>query len=154
MNNGKYYTEEYKQKQEEKVNRLYGSILKHNKICNCCGKQFIFEGRIKTKSFKKAKFCSRSCANNRKIWWKNKATHYRTIAFQNHSKKCVVCGFDKIVTVHHIDENKKNNKPENLIPLCPNHHEMIHCSKWKNEVKPIIDNWQKEFRGIGEVGSH
>lgn len=153
MNNGKYYTNEYKQKQAEKTDRIFGKLLEHIKSCNCCGKEFIFKGRIKTKRYEEAKFCSRSCANNRKNWWKDNATQYRTIAFQNHDKICVVCGFDKIVTVHHVDENRKNNNPENLIPLCPNHHEMVH-SKWKNEVQPIIDNWQRKIRGIGEAGSH
>lgn len=154
MNNGKYDTKQYKQKQAEKLDRLFGELVSHTKSCIVCGKNFTFTDRIKTKRYKEKKYCSRSCANNRQEWWKNKATHYRTIAFQNHDKACVICGFDKIVTVHHIDENKKNNKPENLIPLCPNHHEMIHCNKWKKEVQPIIDKWQKEFRGIGEVGSH
>jgi len=49
MNNGKYDTLEYKQKQAEKVNRLYGNVEKHTKVCQCFGKEFIFEGRIKTK---------------------------------------------------------------------------------------------------------
>lgn len=48
-----------------------------------------------------------------------------------------ICGFDKIVAIHHIDENHDNDDPQNLIPLCPNHHEMVH-SKWKDEVVPLI----------------
>lgn len=149
MNNGKYDTLEYKQKQAAKVDRLYGPILQHKKECDCCGKEFIFEGRLKTKEYERARFCSRSCANNRKTWWKENATHYRTIALNHHNEECAICGFDKIVAIHHIDENKQNNNPTNLIPLCPNHHEMVH-SKWRNEVQPFIDKWQ---RGIGEVGS-
>ena len=62
MNNGKYFTPEYKQKQEAKVDKIYGPILKHKKECQCCGKEFIFTGRIKTKKYKNAKFCTRSCA--------------------------------------------------------------------------------------------
>ena len=71
-------------------------------------------------------------------------SHYRTIALNNHEKKCVVCGFDKVVAIHHIDENKKNNDPTNLIPLCPNHHEMVHNNNWKQEVVPFIIDWQKQ----------
>jgi predicted HNH restriction endonuclease len=48
------------------------------------------------------------------------------------------------VAIHHIDENKKNNEPSNLIPLCPNHHEMCH-SKWKSEIEPFINEWQQNF---------
>ena len=50
------------------------------------------------------------------------------------TQKCAVCGFDKVVSLHHLDENKKNNSEENLIGLCPNHHQMIHMLKWREEV--------------------
>ena len=143
MHNGKYYTEQYKQKQAAKLDRLYGPIERHKKFCNCCGKEFIYEGRIKTKAFLKAKFCNRSCANNRQDWWNENVTHYRTIALKYWDRECAICGFDKIIAVHHVDENKKNNDKENLIPLCPNHHEMVH-SKWKNEVQPLIIDIVKE----------
>jgi hypothetical protein len=152
MNNGKYDTESYKLGQQAKVDRLYGPIKSHTKVCECCGKEYVWEGRLNTKAFTASKFCSRSCSNNRSEWWKSNASHYRTIALQNNEHKCVVCGFDKIVAIHHIDENKKNNDPSNLIPLCPNHHEMVH-SKWKFEVQPFIEQWQKEFRGIGVIGN-
>jgi len=78
MNNGKYDTEEYKQKQIEKNNRRFGAVEKHNKECEICGKTFLWEGRIKTKAYTKARFCSRSCANNRSEWWKDNVTHYRS----------------------------------------------------------------------------
>lgn len=138
MNNGKYNTEEYKAKQAQKNDRLFGPKIDHTKVCKCCGKDFIFNGRIKSKAYEKAIFCSRSCANNRQEWWNGNATHYRTIAFQNWKQECAICGFDKIVAVHHIDENHDNNDPHNLIPLCPNHHEMVH-SKWKQEMLPLIE---------------
>lgn len=144
MNNGKYGTESYKAGQAAKADRLWGEVLIHKKLCECCGNEYNWQGREHTKSFKDSKFCSRSCANNRSVWWKNNATHYRTIALNNHEKKCVVCGFDKVVAIHHIDENKKNNDPTNLIPLCPNHHEMVHNNNWKQEVVPFIIDWQKQ----------
>ena len=144
MNNGKYYTSEYKQKQEAKVDRLFGPIMDHQKECQCCGKMFIFNGRLKTKQYENTKFCSRSCANNRQQWWNDNASHYRTIGLQHHDKKCAICGFDRIVAIHHIDEDKKNNNPKNLVPLCPNHHAMVH-SKWKFEIQPLINEW---LRGI------
>lgn len=149
MNNGKYHTEEYRKKQEEKRDRLFGPIFEHKKTCHRCGNEFIYKGRIKTKKYEDAKFCSRGCANNRQQWWnqednKYRSQHYREIAKRHHEIKCVICGFDKIVAIHHNDENKKNNTPRNLIPLCPNHHEMVH-SKWKGEIQPLIDEW---VRGI------
>jgi len=35
--------------------------------------------------------------------------------------RCAVCGKEK-PQLHHIDEDPSNNVPDNLIPLCPNHH--------------------------------
>jgi hypothetical protein len=34
---------------------------------------------------------------------------------------CALCG-DVKPHLHHIDEDPSNNDPENLLPLCPNHH--------------------------------
>ena len=149
MNNGKYHTKEYKEKQKEKADRKFGLIIDHHKTCAVCGKEFIYRGRLKTKLYENAKHCSRSCANSRQSWWNKedneyRSNSYRAIAKRHHDLKCVICGFDKIVAIHHIDENKKNNEPSNLIPLCPNHHEMVH-SKWKEEVDPYIKDWQSRF---------
>lgn len=138
MNNGKYHTQRYKELQEAKVDRKFGPVKIHTKECKRCGKEFTIEGREKTRKVMNANFCSRSCSNNRQEWWNDNAINYRTIALQQWEHKCAICGFDKIVAIHHIDENHDNNNPHNLIPLCPNHHEMVH-SKWRTEVQPIID---------------
>jgi hypothetical protein len=152
MNNGKYHTETYKALQEEKNNRRFGPVLDHKKICECCGNEFIWQGRRFTKSFERAKFCSRSCSNNRQMWWNENATHYRTIALQNWAHECAICGFNKVVAIHHVDEDHFNNDPKNLIPLCPNHHEMVH-SKWKYEVQPEINRLVEEKWAVGIVGN-
>jgi hypothetical protein len=152
MNNGKYNTEQFRTLHEEKNNKLYGTVKKHTKECERCSTEFIFEGRIKTKTYERAKFCSRSCANNRQEWWNDNATHYRTIALRHWNHECVICGFDKIVAIHHIDENRSNNNPLNLIPLCPNHHEMVH-SKWKEDVVPLIEQAVENKWGLGANGN-
>jgi RecJ-like exonuclease len=59
------------------------------------------------------------------------------------TQKCVVCGFDKIVDLQHLDENRGNNSMENLIGLCPNHHKMIHHSNFKQEVQEAVNNAKK-----------
>ena len=48
--------------------------------------------------------------------------------------KCAICGFDKIIDLHHIDKNKANNSHRNLVGLCPNHHKMLHDRKHQEEV--------------------
>lgn len=149
MNNGKYHTTNFKELQDAKNDRRFGPVKKHTKTCDCCGKEFIWEGRLYTKAYEGARFCSRSCANNRQNWWNYNATHYRTIALRHWKEECAICGFNKVVAIHHIDENKQNNDPHNLIPLCPNHHEMVH-SKWRCEVQPMIDKLIE--KRIGVVG--
>lgn len=109
---------------------------KNKKLCPVCGKII--------KNIK-ATTCSSNCAN--KFFSKKKQkpkTSYRTICFEYHEKKCIVCGEDKIVSVHHYDGNHKNNDPCNLIPLCPTHHQYIH-SKYKKFVLPIINKYRKKF---------
>lgn len=87
--------------------------------------------------------CSRACSNTMFRSGSNNGNYkdgengerkHRKICFKYHKKECLVCGFDKVVEVHHIDENHENNDPKNLIPLCPNHHKMIHTKKYKQEV--------------------
>ena len=74
--------------------------------------------------------------------WKD-AT-YRTTCFFYHEKKCVVCGEENIVTVHHYDENNSNNAPENLIPLCPTHHQYWH-SKFQYLIREKVDVYKEAF---------
>ncbi|MBU3923892.1 MAG: HNH endonuclease [Nanoarchaeota archaeon] len=63
--------------------------------------------------------------------------------YRKTTKTCVICEFDKIVDIHHIDSNKQNNSPKNLIGLCPNHHRMIHNLNFRNDLFQILK--QKGF---------
>ena len=154
MNNGKYHTESYRQKQAAKVDRRFGPVMEHDKICEACGVDFVWVGREKTKGFENARYCSRSCSNFRgkgNEWAQLRNTElkrYTTICFAHHEKKCVVCGEDKIVAVHHYNEDHKDDRPENLVPLCPTHHEYIHSSKYKHLIKDTIDNYVRRFGGL------
>lgn len=89
-----------------------------------------------------AKYCSHKCSVDSQII--NQSTLYKRTCFEHHEKKCVVCGEDKIVAVHHYDESKDNNNPENLIPLCPTHHAYIH-SRYSNIVKETIEQYRKQW---------
>jgi hypothetical protein len=135
-----YQTKSYKEKQSSIIDNKFGKIEKHILVCETCKEEFKWIGRKKTKEFEKKKFCSRSCANYRGsgIEWEEKMgkeiTSYRTIAFSYYEEKCMICGFDKVVEVHHIDKNRENKNKENLAVLCPNHHTMIHMKKYKKEI--------------------
>lgn len=136
----------YFSKNGSQKNRKYKYIIKKCPICN---------KKFQTKqNFKKEKTtCSHSCANTyfrsglnspnyQKALLNNK--NYRTICFNYHKKKCVCCNESLIVEVHHFDENKKNNSPDNLIPLCPTHHRYQH-SRYKNLIYDQIVKYRKVF---------
>lgn len=95
--------------------------------------------------------CSNSCANtyfrsgvNNPNYNENSPTAYIKICFSYHKKECIICGEDKIVAVHHFDENHTNNDPSNLIPLCPTHHQYFH-SKYRYLVESQINNYRHNF---------
>ena len=91
--------------------------------------------------------CSKSCANThfRKGWQPDFISHYTTICWRYHEKRCVVCEEDKIVAVHHYDEDHENNDPANLIPLCPTHHQYMH-SRFRVEIEQRVLDYILEFR--------
>ncbi len=156
MNNGKYHTAEYKQKQAEKVDRRFGRLENHRKMCERqgCGKRFIYEGRIFTKAFKRAIYCSRSCSNSiggqakAAIYHPDETAKYTTVCFRHHPKECVVCEEQNIVAVHHYNENHDDNRPENLVPLCPTHHNYMH-SRYKYLIEDQVAEYVKSFNLMG-----
>ena len=112
----------------------------HNKsiLCECanCGKP-IWRRPSQLKRSKTGNvYCSKSCAvaiNNSLLKTGEnhpsyKGNNYRNIAFSLYPHECIVCGYDedeRILEVHHIDENRENNQPDNLCILCPNCHRKI-----------------------------
>lgn len=86
-------------------------------------------------------FCSKSCQTT----WRNKefsgTKHanyvsglytYRGLLTRSASPKvCTLCKIKdiRVLAVHHLDENRKNNKLENLVWLCHNCHHLVHRYK-------------------------
>ena len=60
------------------------------------------------------------------------------------TKICVICGFDKIVDLHHLDKNHENRDSNNLIGLCPNHHRMLHKSEHRSKMLLLLN--EKGFK--------
>lgn len=104
-------------------------------ICKCCGK---------SKEHHSRGMCS-NCVQKKFYYDKIKRFNikqYHNISLElwkEVTKKCIICGFDKIVDLHHLDHNKKNNSKDNLIGLCPNHHKMIHDLRFEEEIKDLLD---------------
>jgi 5-methylcytosine-specific restriction endonuclease McrA len=100
--------------------------------CEYCHKVF---KRLKTKLNKKNKtgfvYCSKECGNRHKNEQHsvlNNGLSYRRNAFLAYPHKCAVCGYDedeRVLEVHHIDENRQNNNIDNLIILCPICHKKL-----------------------------
>jgi len=72
-------------------------------------------------------------AHNYKKWHNIDLETYRKI-----TSRCMICGFDKIIDLHHLDNNKKNSSETNLIGLCPNHHKMLHTLKYREEIFQLL----------------
>lgn len=120
--------------------------------CPICGKIFT----LRVGAPRNNTTCSSSCANTH---FRSGSDHpnwkeardllgkdaYRRVCFANHEKKCIICGEENIVAVHHYDEDHNNNLPENLVPMCPTHHQYVHSS-FKHLVQEKIDTYISWFK--------
>lgn len=119
--------------------------------CQHCGNEY----EIIRSHKKKRKFCSLKCANQKIRGCalpKNVENLYgtgkhRRICFRFHKKECVVCGETIAVTVHHYNEDHSDDRPENLVPLCANHHIYLHSTVGRSLVKDVVDRYVKTFMG-------
>lgn len=123
-------------------------IAKHTKGCPVCKKPFY--GKDKS-SGKEKITCSYACANKHFNGRRRKLKRYRSICFRWHQKKCIICGEDKIVDVHHLDENNSNNDPGNLVPLCPTHHAYLH-SRHRHLIIAKVYRYVAEFLSVAQSG--
>lgn len=95
--------------------------------------------------------CSYSCSNKhfrsgeQNGNWKQES--YRSTCFLHHKKECVICNENYIVEVHHLDGNKNNNHPSNLIPLCPTHHRYWH-SRYKKFIEQKVLSYISGWRDL------
>lgn len=74
--------------------------------------------------------------------WDN-SNNYRLKAFNNYEHKCFICNWkedERILEVHHIDENRNNDQLDNLIILCPTCHRKITLGYYllDKETKSLI----------------
>ena len=89
----------------------FGKYKKFEVQCVSCNDYFFVEERESLFPSKEKYFCSRKCSNSEggkakaKKHHTDDVAHYATVAWRYHDKKCVVCGEEKIVAVHHLNEN-------------------------------------------------
>jgi hypothetical protein len=85
-----------------------------------------FNGRLEDLSaFKRRKFCSLSCANTRSDLTKH---GYSWRARKHLKEKCEACGYQRALQAHHVDQDIRNNQPENIQTLCKHCHDFWHTT--------------------------
>lgn len=118
--------------------------------CFTCGKQ-VYKSQRKINHSKSGKyFCSKSCqtlwrnseySGERHPNWNGGIYSYRDILKRHKEEICSLCHtIDKrILAVHHIDRNRKNNNIENLVYLCHNCHYLVHHDRLESEkLKKVL----------------
>jgi len=115
-------------------------------LCHACWRRLVWEHKIiKCPRCERMKpmhakglcnGCYNSVFNIENILRGNKLKYHKVDyeTYKNATKICVLCGFDKVVDLHHLDMNHNNNSIENLTGLCPNHHKMVHHREFQKEV--------------------
>ena len=128
------------------------NIKKHVKACNRIPEMLICPECGISFEKKYGITCSYSCANRYFIKGNRisrisdekliKQGRYREICFRYHDKKCIICAEDRIVEVHHFNEDSSDHRPENLIPVCPTHHKYLH-SRYRELIQDKVDKYIK-----------
>ncbi len=111
-----------------------GKVIK----CSTCGN----DAYKKLKALERSKsgkfFCSKSCQtkwrNSEFIQekhpnWKGGRNAYRSVMSRSGAPRiCRLCKTEdvRVLAVHHVDEDRKNNNIENLVWLCHNCHHLVH----------------------------
>ena len=128
---------------------------RHGKIVKCfiCQKE-TYKPKAKLRHSKSKKyFCGKSCqtkwrntvfiGEKHRNWKDGKGVHYRRILLKKgRPELCRICRIKdkRVLAVHHIDENRKNNKIENLVWLCHNcHHEIHYSTRGKQKLTKKIN---------------
>lgn len=146
-----------KVKAKQRATENLGNLKYFQVLCQSCNKSFTVREREKQFPKKEKYFCSRSCSNStggkakaNKYHYDEIAT-YSTVAWRHHQRKCLVCGEERVVAAHHLNEVHSDNRPENLVPLCPTHHMYMH-SKHKVVIEHLVNEYVKNKWGISSPG--
>ena len=118
--------------------------------CFICQKQTYKSSKELRVSKSKKYFCGKSCQT---IWrnsvvfvgsrhrnWRDGEHAYRNILLRSGvARTCKRCSMSdvRLLAVHHLDKNRKNNNVRNLIWLCPNCHFLIH--HYENEKRIFME---------------
>lgn len=114
--------------------RKQGKIIK----CHRCGKVAYKQPKALQRSKSGRFFCGKSCQTKwrnsvyvRELhpnWRGGRASYRMLMTKHNIEPICTLCRTkdERVLAVHHIDENRENNVIENLAWLCHNCHHLVH----------------------------
>jgi hypothetical protein len=114
--------------------------------CDVCGKQIYKQQKAILSSKSKKLFCSKKCSlkwhnsefieSNHANWKFGTFAYKRILQRAGIKEKCILCSkIDlRILVVHHLDKNRKNNKVNNLVWACRNCHHLIHNYAYLKKV--------------------
>lgn len=101
--------------------------------CANCKKLFYAPQKQLLRSKSKLNFCSRQCFSQSHVGvhhplWKTGENAYLSLMRKKRKQVCRRCGMKnkRVLLVHHIDKNRKNNVLSNLVWLCRNCHHLVH----------------------------
>ena len=143
-------------------------LLQHTKqepekYCAFCGKRMhrvrFPSGRLEDlQSFARRKYCDRLCMRKAFVktgedtnqLYRSYHSSAEKLAYLilGKERKCEKCGSIENIDVHHIDGNRNNNTPENIMVLCRSCHMKEHS---KNQVCVICG---KPMKGHGYCNKH
>lgn len=113
--------------------------------CFICRKKTYKQKRFLKRSKSRKYFCSRTCqlqwrhtmfVGSKHPNWLHGGNAYKNLMLRRSVQRpCVLCGIKDtmVLLVHHIDQNRKNNKISNLCWLCYNCHFLVHHYKVEKE---------------------
>lgn len=86
-----------------------------------------FNGRLEDAGvYRRRRFCSLTCANSRGVVKKGT---YHLRARKLRGPNCEACGASTSLQAHHVDQDYKNNEPENVQTLCKFCHDFWHSTQ-------------------------
>ena len=109
--------------------------------CDYCGKAIWRQPKDFKRSKRNKFFCSKKChcswenknircGENAPNWVAGETVYRSLLKRYGKIEKCRRCGIEdkRLLVVHHIDANRKNNRSENLEWLCRNCHCLVHLN--------------------------